>query len=284
MNFVLLGAAGYVAPRHMKAIKETGNNLLAIYDPFDSVGVIDSYFPECRYFRDFERLDRYCDKQQRKGVSIDFVSIASPNYLHEAQCRWALRMGAHVICEKPLVLSVENFDNLLELQEETNRNIYGLYQLRYAPKIMEMKQAIKPADNVIQIHYCTPRGNWYPYSWKGDILKSGGVETNIGCHFFDLCSYLFPWSFELLDFIPYSYGSSGKIVYEGNNSMEWYLSVKGEPQRVFMLNGVSFSFNDGFADLHTTVYQDILSGQGIPMNVHRASVEICEKIKRRRMT
>ena len=279
MNFILLGAAGYVAPRHMKAIKDTGNNLIAIYDPFDSVGIIDSYFPECRYFRDFERLDRYCHKQQRLGISIDFVSIASPNHFHDSQCRWALRLGANVICEKPLVLSTHNFNGLMELQEETNRKIYGLYQLRYFSFIDKIKECLHISNNTIDIKYCAPRGEWYPYSWKGDISKSGGVETNIGCHFFDLCSDLFIGTPEFCQYEGFTYGSKGILVYPGDNVVCWDLSVKGKPGRVFTVNGQDFTFNSGFADLHTEVYRCILSGEGVPFINHKRSIEICEKIR-----
>jgi UDP-N-acetyl-2-amino-2-deoxyglucuronate dehydrogenase len=279
-RFVLLGAAGYIAPRHMQAIKDTGNDLVAIYDPFDSVGVIDRYFPDCYYFQVFERLDRFCHKMQRTGQKIDYVVIASPNHLHDSHCRWALRIGADVICEKPLVLTEKNLDALLEMEKETGNRIYGLYQLRHHPNFKAMKNTVKDKGNEVYINYATPRGNWYHFSWKGDVRKSGGVETNIGCHLFDVCSALFgsPKGYE----IAYSGNDGGEgFLFFDNANVMYQLSVSAsEPKRVFNINGLPFSFDSGFADLHTEVYKTILEGKADGIEEHRYAVRICEQIRK----
>lgn len=279
-NFILFGAAGYVAPKHMKAIKENGGNLLAICDPHDSVGIIDSYFPECRYFREFERLDRYVHKLLRQNIKIDYVSIASPNYLHDAQCRWGIRIGADVICEKPLVLNERNLDGLLELQEDYKKNIYGLYQLRYHDTLIEMKNNLNNDFNNVEIKYYTPRGSWYDFSWKGNINKSGGVETNIGCHLFDICSCLFG-DFTWIDLHEFK-ENSGHIQYS-KAMTSWELSTKEKsPLRQFMMNGINFSFDCKFTDLHTLVYEKIINGFGIRAENFRQSIKICEEIRKMR--
>ena len=278
-NFILLGAAGYVAPRHMKAIKDVGGNLLAIADPHDSVGVIDQHFSNCNYFQDFERLDRYCYKLLTEGIKIDYVSICSPNYLHDAHCRWALRLGADAICEKPLVLSERNLDALINLQKDTGHTVYGVYQLRYHPNFIAMKNAIKEEDNKVEINYSTPRGNWYYFSWKGQVGKSGGVETNIGCHLFDVCTALFgsPQDFRVIDV---GAGHSSGVLFFADAQVQYDLSVRGDsPNRVFKINDIPFAFDSGFVDLHTHVYESILSGHSIPIEEYRPSIRICEKIR-----
>ena len=196
-NFALIGAAGYVAPRHMKAIKETGNNLLAAFDPNDSVGIIDSYFPDASFFVEFERFDRHVDKLRRKGQKIDYVSICSPNYLHDAHIRFALRSGADAICEKPLVLNPWNLDALEEIENETGKKVYNILQLRVHPSLIALKEKIdkeweqKKEKYKIDLTYITSRGKWYFIFWKGDLQKSGGVGTNIGIHFFDMLIWIF---------------------------------------------------------------------------------------------
>ncbi len=194
-NFALIGAAGFIAPRHLKAIKDTGNNLVAALDKFDSVGVIDSYFPDADFFTEFERFDRHIDKIKREGKKIDFVSICTPNYLHDSHIRFGLRHGADVICEKPLVLNPWNVDALLEIEKETGKNVYNIFQLRLHPSIIELKQRIAngPKDKIYEIDltYITSRGNWYQTSWKGDVQKSGGIATNIGVHFYDMLGWVF---------------------------------------------------------------------------------------------
>jgi len=279
-NFILIGAAGYIAPRHIQAIKDTGNNLIAIYDPHDSVGIIDRYFPECLYFSDFDRLDRHVYSLLRQGQKIDYVSIASPNYLHDAHCRWSLRIGADAICEKPLVLSENNIDALLDLEKETGNRVYGLYQLRYHDNTEKIFDAIKSDSlNIVNIDYKTPRGNWYQYSWKGDRRKSGGVETNIGCHLFDICSYFFG-EHKNINILESEFNYSVGTLEFDNAKITWTLSTKqGEPKRVFNVNGTDISFDSGFTDLHTKVYQKILDGQGISIENHRESIKICNYIR-----
>jgi UDP-N-acetyl-2-amino-2-deoxyglucuronate dehydrogenase len=189
-NFVLIGAGGYIAPRHMKAIKDTGNNLLAALDKHDSVGILDSYFPDADFFTEFERFDRHIEKLKRQGIHTDYVSVCSPNYLHDAHIRFGLRIGAEVICEKPLVLNPWNVDALMEIEKETGKNVYTILQLRLHPAIIELREKIKssPAGqrHKINLTYITSRGHWYHTSWKGDVQKSGGIATNIGVHFFDM--------------------------------------------------------------------------------------------------
>jgi len=280
-NFILFGAAGYVAPKHMKAIKENGGNLIAICDPHDSVGVIDSYFPECRYFKDLERLDNHYHKLKRKGINIDYVVVSSPNFLHDAHCRWSLRVGSDVICEKPLVLFERDLDVLIDLEKETNKKVYGLYQLRYHPLIKEMREIVSYTEgNIVNIEYNTPRGNWYLYSWKGIKEKSGGIETNIGCHLFDICSYMFG-KYESIEIKERQQNySEGKINYI-NGEVNWKLSIKpGKPERKFIVNGKEFVFDLLFSDLHTIAYTQILNGKGIPLESFRQSIKICEEIRK----
>ena len=194
-NFALIGVSGYIAPRHMAAIKDTGNNLVASLDPNDSVGIIDSYFPDASFFTEFERFDRHIDKERRKGNKIDYISICSPNYLHDSQIRFALRSGSDVICEKPLVLNPWNIDGLSEIEKDTNQKINTILQLRVHPSIIELKDKVKRIKNEkkfeVELTYITSRGKWYLQSWKGDSKKSGGIATNIGIHFFDMLHFVF---------------------------------------------------------------------------------------------
>ncbi len=194
-NFALIGAGGYIAPRHMKAIKDTGNNLIAALDKSDSVGILDSYFPEADFFTEFERFDRHIEKQKRKGIKTDFVTVCSPNYLHDSHIRFGLRVGADVICEKPIVLNPWNIDALAEIEKETGNKIYTILQLRLHPAIIALKEKIaaEPTGkkHQIELDYITSRGHWYFASWKGDIQKSGGIATNIGVHFFDMLMWIF---------------------------------------------------------------------------------------------
>ena len=261
-RFALIGPAGYIAPRHMKAIKDVGGELVAALDPHDSVGVLDSYFPDCSFFTEFERFDRHCEKLRREGKGVNYVSICSPNYLHDAHMRFALRIGADAICEKPLVLNERNLDAIKALEEETGYRVWGVYQLRYHPEVRRMKDFVdlRPGTFDVEIDYRTPRGRWYAHSWKGNIEKSGGVETNIGCHLFDIVAYLF-----------------------GIKEVDWNLSIEpGEPKRLFKINGDPFDLNGGFNDLHTEVYRQILAGNGIGIEDVRESVRICETIRNTR--
>ena len=194
-NFALIGAAGYIAPRHMQAIKATGNNLVAALDKHDSVGILDSYFPDCDFFTEFERFDRHLDKLKRKGIRIDYVSICSPNYLHDSHIRFALRHGADAICEKPLVLNPWNIDALAEIEKETGKRIYTILQLRLHPSIIALREKVRtgPKDKTydVDLTYITSRGHGDHHSWKGDVSKSGGIATNIGIHFFDMLIWVF---------------------------------------------------------------------------------------------
>jgi len=276
-NFILLGAAGYVASKHLKAIKDVGGNLLAICDPHDSVGIIDSYFPDCKYFRDFERLDRFVYKLKDQGIKIDYVSIATPNYFHDTHCRWALRIGADAICEKPLTLFEKNINSIQSLEKE-NR-VHPLYQLRYHPEAIRLKEFVANKNVTIEIDYNTPRGEWYEYSWKGDVNKSGGIETNIGCHLFDILTYSlgYPLSFSIKDrSIRHSIGDA--IFQTGKAT--WKLSTEqGKPNRIFKVNEENFEFNSGFTDLHTTAYQNILANTSPTIEDFRLSIRLCEKIR-----
>jgi len=194
-NFALIGAGGYIAPRHMKAIKDTGNNLLAALDKHDSVGILDSYFPQADFFTEYERFDRHLEKQKRLGQKVDFVSVCSPNYLHDAHIRFGLRIGADVICEKPIVLNPWNIEALMEIEKESGKNIYTILQLRLHPAIIALKEKISKSTagqkHIVSLQYVTSRGSWYHNSWKGDIHKSGGIATNIGVHFFDMLVWIF---------------------------------------------------------------------------------------------
>ncbi len=293
-NFGIIGVAGYIAVRHLHAIKETGNNLLASLDRFDSVGRIDSYFPESDFFVEFERFDRHFDKLKRTGTKIDYVSICSPNYLHDSHIRFALRHQAEAICEKPIVLNPWNIDALQEIENETGRKIYTVLQLRLHPKILELREKIRngPKDKIydIDMTYVTSRGNWYSISWKGDIQKSGGVATNIGIHFFDMLSWIFGNARKNIVHISEPHKAAGYLELE-NARVRWFLSldyndipdsVKKTGRRTFRsitINGEEIEFSEGFADLHTLTYREILAGRGFGLKEARQSVETAYTIR-----
>ena len=293
-NFILIGAAGYIAPRHMKAIKETGNDLIAAYDPYDGVGVMDSHFPQAHFFTEFERFDRHIEKIKRAGTKIDYVSICSPNYLHDSHIRYGLRIGADVICEKPLVLNPWNVDALIELEEEYNNKVHTILQLRHHEAILELKNKITngPADKVydIDLTYTTSRGNWYYTSWKGNEEKSGGIASNIGVHFFDMLQWIFgPMQESSVD-IKTRDTNSGTLRFKQAN-VNWYLSINAEnlPQkakqkgrltfRTLSIEGEEIEFSKGFTDLHTVSYQNILDGKGYGLIDAKSSIEIVSKIR-----
>lgn len=295
-NFALIGAAGYIAPRHMKAIKDTGNNLLAAMDPSDSVGIMDSYFPQSYFFTEFERFDRHIEKlKYDDGVKLDYVSICSPNYLHDAHMRFALRSGADAICEKPLVLNPWNIDKLQKVEENTGKKIYNILQLRVHPSIIALREKIlsekKDTKYEVQLTYLTSRGNWYNTSWKGDESKSGGVATNIGVHFFDMLSWLFGKVQDLKVEKREHNTASGYLEFE-NARVKWFLStdayylpkeVKEKGQTTFRsitIDGVELEFSGGFTDLHTLVYKDILEGKGYGLNEARTAIEIVHRIRK----
>ena len=287
-NFGIIGVAGYIAVRHLHAIKETGNNLLASLDKFDSVGRIDSYFPESDFFVEFERFDRHFDKLKRTGTKIDYVSICSPNYLHDSHIRFALRHQAEAICEKPIVLNPWNVDALQEIENETGHKIYTVLQLRLHPRIMELRERIKngPKGKVydVDLSYITSRGNWYSISWKGDLQKSGGVATNIGIHFFDMLGWIFGSTKQNIVHLSEPQKAAGYLELE-NARIRWFLSIdyndipahiRDTGQRTFRsitVDGREIEFSKGFTDLHTVTYQEILAGRGFGLKEARQSVE-----------
>jgi len=293
-NFGIIGVAGYIAVRHLHAIKETGNNLLASLDKFDSVGRIDNYFPESDFFVEFERFDRHFDKLKRTGTKIDYVSICSPNYLHDSHIRFALRHQAEAICEKPIVLNPWNIDALQEIENETGRKIYTVLQLRLHPKILELREKIRngPKGKIydIDMTYVTSRGNWYSISWKGDIQKSGGVATNIGIHFFDMLSWIFGNTKKNIVHYLEPHKAAGYLDLE-HARVRWFLSLdyndipgsaKESGRRTYRsitVDGEEIEFSEGFADLHTLTYKEILTGKGFGLKEARQSVEIAYTIR-----
>ena len=293
-NFALIGAGGYIAPRHMKAIKDTGNSLIAALDKNDSVGILDSYFPEADFFTEFERFDRHVEKLRRKGMPVDFVSVCSPNYLHDSHIRFGLRIGANVICEKPIVLNPWNIDALTEIEEETGNKIFTILQLRLHPAIIALKEKIdaepKGKKHLIKLDYITGRGHWYFASWKGDLQKSGGIATNIGVHFFDMLMWIFGDVKENIVTQHSKETASGILTLE-KATVKWRLSidvntlpkeVKDAGKRTYRtlnIDGESFEFSDGFTELHTRSYEEILAGNGFPLSETRKSIELVHQIR-----
>ena len=293
-RFALIGGAGYVAPRHMKAIKETGNDLVAVLDPNDSVGIMDSYFPKADFFTEFERFDRHIDKKKRKGNPIDYVSICSPNYLHDAHIRFALRSGAHAVCEKPLVLNPWNLDGLQEIEADFGKKVYNILQLRLHPSLIELKKNVESRQvdkkYEVDLTYITSRGNWYLISWKGDESKSGGIATNIGIHFYDMLIWIF--GKVQLNVVHHREAKSASGFLELEDArVRWFLSVDeatlpkdvyDSGQRTYRsitVNGKEIEFSQGFTDLHTLSYQDILDGNGFGMEEARPSIEAVHYIR-----
>ncbi|MGK9369497.1 Gfo/Idh/MocA family protein [Melioribacter sp. Ez-97] len=299
MNFAITGVAGYIAPRHLKAIKETGHNLVAALDPHDSVGLLDSYFPDASFFVEFERFERHLDLLHRKSESerVHFLSICSPNFLHDSHIRLALRIGADAICEKPLVLNPWNLDALETVEKETGRKVYTVLQLRTHPSIIELKRKAEaviksqPGKKFdISLDYITSRGLWYDFSWKGSVEKSGGVATNIGIHFFDMLIWIFgsPVHSRILDNSKRS--MKGELELE-NAFVKWNLSinyddlpesVKSAGKRTYRsikIDGEELEFTEGFTELHTVVYRDILNGKGYGINDARPSIQLAYQIR-----
>jgi len=295
-NFALIGAAGYIAPRHMQAIKSTGNKLLAAFDPNDSVGIIDSHFPEADFFTEFERFDRHVDMRRRakNGEQIDYVSICSPNYLHDSHIRFALRSGANAICEKPLVLNPWNIDGLLEIERETGRKTNTILQLRLHPSIIALRERVRSEKRdtkyEVDLAYVTSRGHWYLQSWKGDTKKSGGIATNIGVHFFDMLHYLFGELQSNVVHLSTETKSAGYLEYE-KARVRWFLSVDLEDvpesaresgQRTYRsitVNGDEIEFSGGFTDLHDRSYVEILGGRGFGLEENRTAIETVSAIR-----
>lgn len=293
-NFALIGAAGYVAPRHMQAIKETGNELVAALDKSDSVGVIDSYFPQADFFVEFERFDRHLEKLKRDGTNLDYVSVCSPNYLHDSHIRFGIRQGADVICEKPLVLNPWNLDALEEISNETGKKIYNILQLRLHPSVIELREKVlnAPKDKIfdVELTYQTSRGNWYYTSWKGDLSKSGGIATNIGVHFYDMLGWIFG---DVKDnkVHLHSHDRAAGYLEFAQARVKWFLSInydtisedlkaKGaRTYRSLKIEGQEFEFSGGFTDLHTRSYEEILKGNGFEIGEAKKAIEIVHNIR-----
>lgn len=293
-NFAFIGVAGYIAPRHLKAIKETSNVLIAAMDKFDSVGVLDSYFPNTDFFVEFERFDRHIEKLRRKGVPLDYVSICPPNYLHYSHIRMALRSGADAICEKPLVLNPWNLDALAEIEKESEKKIHTILQLRLHTNIINLKKKVdatkKEGKYDIDLTYITARGNWYDISWKGDDSKSGGIATNIGVHFYDMLSWIFGEVQENVVHLRERNKAAGYLEFQ-NARVRWFLSIDendlpkdiySKGQRTFRsieIDGDEMEFSNGFTELHTESYKDILSGNGFGLSEARPCIEIVHNIR-----
>jgi UDP-N-acetyl-2-amino-2-deoxyglucuronate dehydrogenase len=302
LNFALIGAAGYIAPRHMKAIGETGNNLVAALDPYDGVGIMDSYFPKADFFIEPERFDRHLDKLRRLAKSggsedyrkVDYVSICSPNYMHDSHIRLALRNEATAICEKPVVLNPWNLDALQEIEKETGEKVFTIFQVRLHPVIKALREKIlnSPDDKVynVDLTYITSRGKWYYRSWKGNIEKSGGIATNIGIHFFDLLTWIFGELKENIVHVLYPEKAAG-ILYLKKARVRWFLSLdyQDNPKQVkekglrtyrsITVENEEIEFSEGFTDLHTESYRQLLTGNGFGMNEARSCVEIAHQIR-----
>jgi UDP-N-acetyl-2-amino-2-deoxyglucuronate dehydrogenase len=288
-TYALCGAAGYIAPRHMKAIRETGGELMAALDPNDSVGIIDSYFPEAAFFTEFERFDRHVDKLRRAGTPLDILSVCSPNYLHDAHIRFGLRNHMDVICEKPLVLNPWNIDGLLDMERETSRRVYTVLQLRLHPAIIALKKEVENNPERIfdiDLTYVTPRGVWYYASWKGDMSKSGGVATNIGIHFFDVLMWIFG-DIQHQEIHLHTHDRAAGYFEFSRAKVRWFLSIdadtlpkKGKTSfRSMKINQEEFDFSQGFTDLHTLSYAEVLAGRGFSLEESRKSIELVHQIR-----
>lgn len=293
-NFAMIGVAGYIAPRHLKAIKDTNNTLLCALDKFDSVGIMDSYFPNADFFTEFERFDRHIEKLRRQKVNLDYVSICTPNYLHDAHIRMALRSGANAICEKPLVLNPWNVDALMDIEKESGKNINTILQLRLHPSIIQLKHKIDTQVSNekydVDLTYITSRGKWYDISWKGDEAKSGGIATNIGIHFFDMLSWIFGEVQENTVHLREKDKASGYLEFK-KARVRWFLSInenslpkeiKAKDQKTFRsitINNDELEFSSGFTELHTESYKSILAGKGFGLEDAKTSVAIVHAIR-----
>lgn len=290
-NFALIGAAGYIAPRHLKAITAVGGDLKVAFDPNDSVGIMDSHFPQAHFFTEFEQFDRHVDTLRRKGERIDYVSICSPNYLHDAHIRFGLRADSDVICEKPLVLDPSSIDELKLIEKETGRKVNTILQLRLHPAIIALKEKVAASTkrHAVDLTYITSRGRWYHASWKGVDTKSGGVATNIGVHFFDMLAYVFgPLKSQTAN-LRQSERAGGVLSYE-KADVRWFLSVDSNDlpdnvkgikttYRSITMDGDEVEFSDGFTDLHTRSYEEILAGKGYGLDDVRFSIEVVSQFR-----
>lgn len=294
-NFAIVGVGGYIAPRHLKAIRDTGNRLIAAADPKDSVGILDQYDFNVKFFTEIERFDRHLEKLRRGPMEdrLEYLTVCSPNYLHDAHCRLGLRLGADVICEKPLVINPWNLDALQDLEQETGHCINTVLQLRVHPGLVKLKQTLdveKDKQHDVMLTYITGRGNWYHSSWKGQMEKSGGIATNIGIHFFDLLLWLFGSAGDTRLYHSDAYRMSGYIELE-HARVRWFLSVDpsdlvlaNAPQgkttyRSITVDGKEVEFSEGFADLHTRVYEETLAGRGFRIDDARPSIELTHRIR-----
>ena len=293
-NFALIGAAGFIAPRHLRAIKETGNKLVAALDKVDSVGILDKYFTDTDFFVEYERFDRHIEKLSRKKTPIDFLTICSPNYLHDSHIRFGLRHGASVICEKPLVLNPWNVEALSQLEKETGKQVYNILQLRLHPDIIALKEKVLAGDPNkiydIDLTYITGRGKWYYTSWKGDLIKSGGIATNIGIHFFDMLIWIFG---DMVDSNVHirNHDRAAGFLQLKNARVRWFLSINentipenisAKSQRTYrsiIMEKQELEFSDGFSDLHTKSYQAILLNAGFPLLDALPSINLVHKIR-----
>ena len=287
-KFALIGASGYIAPRHVEAIKHTNNELVALLDPYDGIGYIDRHYPNASYFKESERFDRHLDRLRRKNEGVDYVSICSPNYLHDSHIRLALRNQCNVICEKPLVLIHEHLEALKTIEKETNKSINTILQLRYHPTIIALKEKYKNTSEIhkVQLDYITPRGLWYDYSWKGDIDKSGGVASNIGVHFFDMLLWIFG---DVVDYNTKNTNktSKGQLLLK-NAEVNYNLSIQKEdlpwnewkPFRSIKIDGEELEFSTGFTELHNISYEEILKGNGFTLNDVEPTIKLIEKIRK----
>ena len=293
-NFVLIGASGYIAPRHMKAIKETGNNLIAAFDPYDGIGIMDSFFPDASFFTEFERFDRYLDMIKRTGQQIDYVCICSPNYLHDAHIRFGLKLGCDVICEKPIVLNPWNIDSLIQVEKETSNKVHAILQLRLHPSIISLRNKIIKSSNDkifnVNLKYITSRGKWYHHSWKGDYDKSGGILSNIGIHFFDMLIWIFGDVIDVKKEFEDKSTAKGVIVLE-KAKVNWFLSVDYEnipkdvknqglrTYRSLKIGHDEIEFSTGFTDLHTQSYERIINNQSFSLKDTYKAIELVSKLR-----
>jgi UDP-N-acetyl-2-amino-2-deoxyglucuronate dehydrogenase len=293
-NFAVIGVGGYIAPRHLEAIKATGNKLVAAYDTKDSVGILDRYFPDCKFFTDFERFESYVESIKETSDRLDYVSICSPNYLHSSHIKFALRHGAHAICEKPLVLHESEIDELASYEKKFDRKVYTILQLRVHDAILSLKQKVEKlgkSDHKIDLTYLTSRGNWYFESWKGDEKKSGGLSTNIGVHFFDMLTWIFG-NLKKVEIIEKTPSMERGYVELDKAKVNWMLSVdknllpkealsSGKTTfRSIKIDGEEFEFSEGFTELHNRVYEGILSGKGYGLEAARTAIRIVENLRK----
>jgi UDP-N-acetyl-2-amino-2-deoxyglucuronate dehydrogenase len=297
-NFALIGAGGYIAPKHMKAIRDTGNNLIAALDKNDSVGILDTYFPEADFFTEFERFDRHIEKLKRQGTPTDYVVVCSPNYLHDSHIRFGLRAGADVICEKPVVLNPWNAEALIEIEEETGRSVYAMLQLRMHPAIVKLREKVLkiPSEKKfnVQLQYITPRGRWYHISWKGDVNKSGGIASNIGVHFFDMLLWIFGDVKNVEIKSQNSSEASGILELERAN-VTWQFGIdaallpphakkqNSKTCKMMLVDGEEIDFSEDGENLHTHTYGEILKGNGIRLAETLPTIALLHKIRNKRI-